>query len=288
MEIFSYKTNKAYKTRVEKVNHVDESVHLGHYHKFYIDDEKREYVSKVLVTSGVAYTMNSALHSILDGYLWEWFGLPIITVVIPAFSYGVRYLFFILNPRNFVRRRRFGRISWPGRRKPHQPPKPPHAPAKPSRPHDQPSQTPQSPFKDYNYGLISESQLQNKSLFERVDRKGIIQSVKWGLLAWLVLGILSPRSLLGMRNSSPKFSSVKVPTSRAGQGDETFSSTALRNAAAVRGGARSSGNGNGQDPSSTSLSLIALDTFNEDSAFTALLARLKSLAAGLTRLLTGA
>ena len=285
MEIFSYKTNKAYKTRVEAVNHVDESVHLGHYHKFYIDDEKREYVSKVLVTSGVAYTMNSALHSILDGYLWEWLGLPVITVIIPAFSYGVRYLFFILNPQNFVRRRRFGRFSWPGRRRPHLPPKP-HAPGKPNQPHDQQQQTPQSPFKDYNYGLISKSQFENRSLFGRVGKKGIIQSVKWGLLAWLALGILSPRSLLGMKNSSSKFSSEKVPTSRVGQGEELFSSATLRKNA-VKNGSKSSRNGQNPTSTSTSLAPVGSDRVGMGNPLTYLIERFKSLAEGLRVLFAG-
>ena len=38
MEVFSFRTKQAYNKRVEKVQHVDESLHLGHYHKFYIDD----------------------------------------------------------------------------------------------------------------------------------------------------------------------------------------------------------------------------------------------------------
>ena len=274
MEIFSYKTNKAYKTRVQAVNHVDESLHLGHYHKFYIDDEKRRYVKKVLVTSGVAYTMNSAFHSILDGFLWEWLGLPIFTIIIPTFGYYIRYLISSLNPRNMMRRRRFG---LPGRRRPHHAPKP-HPPAKPQpqQPHDL-----KMPFTAENYGLISRSQLPNESLFGRIERKGVIQSVKWGLLAWLVLGILSPRSLFGMRNPPSKFSSEIVPTSRAHKVEVT-SMSSLLSKDVVRSGAKS--NRNGQDPTFLSFAATGVESVEKGNALTSLLVRLKSLVAGVGRL----
>ena len=86
MEVFSFRTKQAYNKRVEKVQHVDESLHLGHYHKFYIYDEKREYVQKVILTSGVACVIKEAFHSVLDGWIWDYIGLPLLSILRGVFS----------------------------------------------------------------------------------------------------------------------------------------------------------------------------------------------------------
>ena len=90
MEVFSFRTKQAYNKRVEKVQHIDESLHLGHYHKFYIDDEKREYVQKVLLTSGLACVIKEAFHSILDGWIWDYVGMPLMNFVKTALTWRRR------------------------------------------------------------------------------------------------------------------------------------------------------------------------------------------------------
>ena len=168
----------------------------------------------------------------------------------------------------------------PGRRKSHHFPKPPP----PSKPQPQQPHDLKMPFTADNYGLISRSQLPNEGLFGRIERKGVIQSVKWGLLAWLVVGILSPRSLFGTRNPSSKFSSEIVPTSRAHKVEVTSMSSFLSKDV-VRGGAKS--NRNGQDPTLLSFAATDAESVDKENALTSLLARLKSLVAGVGRLFAG-
>ena len=59
-----------------EINNPNFHFYVGHYHQFYIDDEKRTYIQKVLATSGVAYTLNFIFHKVIDGLIWTWFGIP--------------------------------------------------------------------------------------------------------------------------------------------------------------------------------------------------------------------
>jgi hypothetical protein len=213
MELFSYKNNVAFKQRVNKIHqirHLDESLHLGHYKEFYIEDEKMGYVQKVLVTSGAAFVLNSALHQILDGFIWTWLGLPFFTVVMPRLTSFFKYFLSSINPINlFKKKRRFGF------RRPHLfgKPKPQHPPhSKPQGPH-KPDHTPQP-----SHGLAEEGQgvgvvsvvAESKS---GVNRRRIFHTVKWGILSWLVVLVVSPLSISRIRGQSQKWTPGSIPTS---------------------------------------------------------------------------
>eukprot|EP00596_Hydrurales_sp_CCMP1899_P009408 CAMPEP_0119041060 /NCGR_PEP_ID=MMETSP1177-20130426/11178_1 /TAXON_ID=2985 /ORGANISM="Ochromonas sp, Strain CCMP1899" /LENGTH=163 /DNA_ID=CAMNT_0007006729 /DNA_START=138 /DNA_END=629 /DNA_ORIENTATION=- len=86
METYSLKTNKTISNeKLDDIRYVDDSIHSGHYHKFYIDDAKQSYVQKVLVMSGATYLLKSALNKIMDGYIWQFLGLPVFTIIIPGY-----------------------------------------------------------------------------------------------------------------------------------------------------------------------------------------------------------
>lgn len=226
MELFSYKNNVAFKQRVNKIHqirHLDESLHLGHYKEFYVEDEKMGYVQKVLVTSGVAFILNSALHQILDGFIWTWLGLPFFTVVMPKLKGFFKYFLSSINPMNlFTKKRRFGfrRPHLFGKPKPHHPPKP-HSHPKPHGPHNT-DHKPQASHGLGEEGVVSVVP-ESKS---GVNRRRILRTVKWGVLSWLVVLVVSPLSISRIRGQSPKWTPGSIPTSTPRQQSKKYFSVA--------------------------------------------------------------
>lgn len=223
MELFSYKSNVAFKQRVKNIHqigHYDESLHLGHYHEFYIDDERMGYVQKVLLTSGAAFILNAAFHNILDGYIWSYIGLPLFTIVMPRISSIAKHFFSYINPLNlFKKKRRFG-LRIPhlfGRSNPHHPPKPHSKPHGHHKPDHKPQMSLGLGDEDVT-SMISQSQ----SDMSGTGRKSILQKAKWGLLSWLVVMIVSPLSFSSMRGTTSKWIPGSIPASIPRQQNQKY------------------------------------------------------------------
>ena len=147
----------------------DDHIHLGHYHKFYIDDEKMTYVVKVLVTSGATYVLKKAFHSILDGYIWETLGLPVIAILLPLLSKLFLSIKPSINPTKLLSS--ISTLTLPNL---------------------------SNLFKKSNFKHQSQIEQKKKSTNDfkvfglKLQKRRLKTATKYGLLIWLVFRIISP------------------------------------------------------------------------------------------------
>ena len=213
-------SNNAEDSEVLKIRIIDDDtndhLHLGHYRSFYDDDEKGTYIQKVLITSGVAYIMNAAFHTILDGFIWDWFGLPVFTVVIPFLT---KFFFSIpstINPFNLLRKfwnrifhksgsHHFGDRFRQNKR---------HIGRKNSEPKKLHFE--KTDARQVNQMFLPKKSDDEQKLFGflNINRKKMARVAKFGILAWLVLRLISPLSSSSFTNNSLNLQSTNLEETR--------------------------------------------------------------------------
>ena len=193
-----------------KISHAgdesDDHIHSGHYHSFYKEDDTRAYVQKVLITSGAAYVMNSALHNILDGFIWDWFGLPVITVVLPFLTKFILSVPSTMNPFKLFRmfwNNLFSKKSSSRKHHGHD-----HGNDKKLL-HKGNSELEKLFFhpRNDNKLFLPKNSENNNKLFGifNIDRRKMTRAVRFGFLAWLIVRLISPLSSSLQSSSSINF-----------------------------------------------------------------------------------
>ena len=212
----SYKTDDSEVLQIRILDDSNDHIHLGHYHSFYNDDESGNYIQKVLITSGAAYIMNAALHTILDGFIWDWFGLPVFTVVIPFLTKLFLSVPSTLNPFNLLRkfwnrifhksgshhlgdRFRLGKKNV-GRK--NSGPEKLFVGRRDARHDNQMFLPKKSDDEQKLFGFIN------------INRKKMTRVAKFGLLAWLVLRLISPLTTSSFNNNSLNLQSTDLEETR--------------------------------------------------------------------------
>lgn len=212
----SYKTDDSEVLQIRILDDSNDHIHLGHYHSFYNDDESGNYIQKVLITSGAAYIMNAALHTILDGFIWDWFGLPVFTVVIPFLTKLFLSVPSTLNPFNLLRKfwnrifhksgsHHFGDRFRQGKKnvgRKNSGPEKLFVGRRDARHDNQMFLPKKSDDEQKLFGFIN------------INRKKMTRVAKFGLLAWLVLRLISPLSSSSFNNNSLNLQSTDLEETR--------------------------------------------------------------------------